>query len=161
MHCMEQSSPEERGRAYRKPTLPFSTGELYPLDLFGARPLPSGETCRSYMAILSAPNHMALDRWQLMLNLPGRIVSIKTTRGNAEVKVTAFFSSPPIRYDYRDLLHQKRLTAEAFADAGWEIPRLLAAMHGAPDFYFDSTSQIRFNGIDHAKIVEHLQRSRL
>ena len=97
----------------------------------------------SYMAIFSAPNHMALDRWQLMLNLPGRIVSIKTTRGNAEVKVTAFFSSPPIRYDYRDLLHQKRLTAEAFADAGWEIPRLLAAMHGAPDFYFDSTSQIR------------------
>jgi 2-polyprenyl-6-methoxyphenol hydroxylase-like FAD-dependent oxidoreductase len=97
----------------------------------------------SYMAIFSAPNHMALDRWQLMFNLPGRVVSIKTTRGNAEVKVTAFFSSPPIRFDYRDLAQQKRLTAEAFADAGWEMPRLLAAMYQAPDFYFDSTSQIR------------------
>jgi 2-polyprenyl-6-methoxyphenol hydroxylase-like FAD-dependent oxidoreductase len=29
------------------------------------------------------------------------------------------------------------------ADAGWEMPRLLAAMHQAPDFYFDSTSEIR------------------
>lgn len=97
----------------------------------------------SHMAIFSAPNHLGLDRWQLMYTLPGRVVSIKSDRGNAELKVTAFFSSPPLRYDPRDLAQQRALVADAFAGAGWEMPRLLTAMQVAPDFYFDSTGQIR------------------
>ena len=100
-------------------------------------------TLGSYMAIFSAPNHLELDRWQLIYNQPGRVVSIKTARGNAIVTVAAFFSSAPLTYDYRDLEQQKRLTAAAYADAGWELPRLLSAMQQAPDFYFDSTCQIR------------------
>jgi 2-polyprenyl-6-methoxyphenol hydroxylase-like FAD-dependent oxidoreductase len=31
--------------------------------------------------------------------------------------------------------------AEAFADMGWRVPELLAAIQQAPDFYFDSVSQ--------------------
>ena len=54
----------------------------------------------SYMAIFSAPNFLELDRLQLMHNLPGKVVSLKPVRGNGELKVTVFFSSPPISYDH-------------------------------------------------------------
>jgi 2-polyprenyl-6-methoxyphenol hydroxylase-like FAD-dependent oxidoreductase len=97
----------------------------------------------SYMAIFTADNHLALDRWQLVQNTPGRVVSIKSVEGNHEVKVATFFSSPRLTYDYRDLDAQRQLTAAAFADAGWAMPHLLDVMKHAPDFYFDSTSQVR------------------
>ncbi|HTN91219.1 MAG TPA: FAD-dependent monooxygenase [Sorangium sp.] len=99
----------------------------------------------SHLAIFTAPNHLGLDRWQLMLNLPGRVVSLKSARGNAELKVSLFFASAPLRYDHRDAAQQRRLVAEAFAGAGWEMPRVLEAMRDAPDFYFDATSQIRMD----------------
>src|SRR4029453_10508259 len=37
---------------------------------------------------------------------------------------------------------QRRLLREAYAGAGWEIPRLLAELDNAEDFYFDSISQV-------------------
>jgi 2-polyprenyl-6-methoxyphenol hydroxylase-like FAD-dependent oxidoreductase len=97
----------------------------------------------SYMAVFSAPNFLGLQRWQILFNEPGRVVSVKSSRGNADVKVTAFFSSEPIQYDRRDVEAQKQVVTAAFADSGWELPRLLAAMAQAPDFYFDATSLIR------------------
>lgn len=99
----------------------------------------------SYMAIFTAPNTLDLDRWQLMQNRPGKVVSIKTARGNRDVKVTAFFSSPKFEYDHRDVERQREIVAHAFRGDGWEIPRLLEAMRVAPDFYFDSTSQVQMD----------------
>lgn len=97
----------------------------------------------SYMAIFTVPNYLKLDRYQYLLNAPGRVVSVKSTNGNGELKVTVFFSSKRIDYDYRDLDAQRSLTAAAFADTGWELPRLMQEMQRASDFYFDSTSQVR------------------
>ena len=97
----------------------------------------------SYMAIFTVPNYLKLDRLQYMFSAPGRVVSVKSNNGNAELKVTAFFSSPKLDYDYRDIPAQRALTAAAFADTGWELPRLMREMLDAPDFYFDSTSQVR------------------
>ncbi len=107
----------------------------------------------SYMAVFSSPNHLQLDRWQLIYTQPGRVVSIKTARGNADVKVAAFFSSPPITYDYRDIEQQKRLTSAAFDAAGWELPRLLAAIEPAQDFYFDATCLIRMPRWSHGRVT--------
>ena len=45
-------------------------------------------------------------------------------------------------YDHRDLDRQKQLLREVYADDDWEIPRLLAGLGHADDFYFDSISQI-------------------
>jgi 2-polyprenyl-6-methoxyphenol hydroxylase-like FAD-dependent oxidoreductase len=46
-------------------------------------------------------------------------------------------------FDHRDLDQQRKLVADVFAGDGWETPRLLKAMWEAPDFYFDSMSQVR------------------
>lgn len=107
----------------------------------------------SYMAIFTAPNTLGLDRWQLMQNLPGKVVSIKTARGNAEVKVTAFYSSPKFEYDHRDLDSQRELVADAFRNDGWEVPRLMDAMRTAPDFYFDSTSQVHMDAWSRGRVA--------
>jgi 2-polyprenyl-6-methoxyphenol hydroxylase-like FAD-dependent oxidoreductase len=40
---------------------------------------------------------------------------------------------------------RKAALAHVFADVGWECPRILAAMAGVSDFYFDRVSQIRLD----------------
>ena len=40
------------------------------------------------------------------------------------------------------MAEQKRILKEKFADAGWEAPRLLAALDKNPDIYFDGISQV-------------------
>jgi 2-polyprenyl-6-methoxyphenol hydroxylase-like FAD-dependent oxidoreductase len=52
------------------------------------------------------------------------------------------FGGPPPGLDPRDTAGQKALIAERLGKLGWETPRILAAMVDAPDFYFDSMSQI-------------------
>jgi 2-polyprenyl-6-methoxyphenol hydroxylase-like FAD-dependent oxidoreductase len=96
----------------------------------------------SYMAIFTAPNYLGLDRWQYVQNEPGRVTSIKSTNGNAELKVGLFFASPQLELDARDLAQARQLTAAAFSGSGWELPRLLPIMRDAPDFYFDATCQV-------------------
>lgn len=96
----------------------------------------------SYMAVFSAPNFLGLDRWQVLFHDAGRAVSVKSSRGNADVKVAAFFSSDPLRYDRKDVAAQKAIVTAAFSHVGWELPRLLAAMTEGSDFYFDVTCLI-------------------
>ncbi len=40
---------------------------------------------------------------------------------------------------------RKAVLTNAFADVGWECPRILAAMHDAGEIYFDRVSQIRMD----------------
>src|SRR5262249_21607289 len=64
-----------------------------------------------------------------------------------------FFAAPQLRYDHRDVAQQKRLLAKAFAGQGWEVPRLLEAMWHAPDFYFDSVSQVQMDGWSRGRVA--------
>lgn len=112
------------------------------------RTLVFGEEARfiqhlgTYLSVFSAPNHLNLDHWQVFHQGPGRMAGMFSARGNTEARVILGFQSPPLEYGRRDTLQQKQLVADAFADMGWEVPRLLKAMWDAPDFYFDSMSQI-------------------
>lgn len=99
-----------------------------------------------YVAIFSTANHLGLDHWQLFYNVPGKLAGIYSARQNNEAKAVFYFASPRLYYDRRDSGQQKELVAEAFAGEGWEVPRLLEAMSEAPDFYFDSVSQIHMDG---------------
>jgi 2-polyprenyl-6-methoxyphenol hydroxylase-like FAD-dependent oxidoreductase len=91
----------------------------------------------------NVPNDLKLDHWQLIYVTPGKSVTVTSARGNREARAIFFFGSEPLDYDYRDRGQQQELLAAAFAGSGWEVPRLLAAMPDAPDFYFDSVSQVR------------------
>ena len=96
-----------------------------------------------YLSVFTIPNDLELDHWQLIYVTPGKSVTVTSARGNREARAIFFFASGPLDYDYRDRGQQQELLAAAFAGAGWEVPRLLTAMREAPDFYFDSVSQVR------------------
>jgi len=99
-----------------------------------------------YTAWFTAPADFDLGGWFLMHNAPGgRVASARPGRLPGEVKAGLSFRSAPLRYDRRDLAAQRELLARAFAGAGWEVPRLLAAMRTAPDFCFDSMGQVRLD----------------
>ena len=76
-----------------------------------------------------------------------------SARQNTEAKAVFYFGSPPLSYDRRDDDQQRKILAEAFAGVGWEAPRLLAAMEDAPDFYFDSISQIHMDSWSQGRVV--------
>jgi 2-polyprenyl-6-methoxyphenol hydroxylase-like FAD-dependent oxidoreductase len=98
-----------------------------------------------YLSVFTVPNDLKLDHWQLIYVTPGKSVTVTSARGNREARAIFFFASGPLDYDYRDRGQQQELLAAAFAGAGWEVPRLLTAMRAAPDFYFDSVSQVRLD----------------
>jgi len=98
-----------------------------------------------YVAIFTTPNHMNLDHSGVYYGMLGKKVGIFSARENSEAKASFFFASPPLDYDRRDVAAQKDILRQRFNGEGWEVPRLLKMMEDAPDFYFDSISQIKMD----------------
>ena len=98
-----------------------------------------------YLAIFTTPNDLGLDHWQLIHVVPGKSVTITSARENTEARAIFFFASPPLNYDHHDTRQQQDILASAFSTEQWEVPHLLKAMRHAPDFYFDSASQVRMD----------------
>ncbi|WP_327253715.1 FAD-dependent monooxygenase [Streptomyces sp. NBC_01244] len=94
-----------------------------------------------YVSIYSVPNHLDLDRWELTYVSPLRTALTYSTARDTGAKAMFLFASEPLEYDRHDVSQQKKLLAGAYAGEAWEVPRLLAALDEAPDFYFDSLSQ--------------------
>ncbi|MGW2813594.1 FAD-dependent monooxygenase [Streptomyces sp. NPDC001415] len=99
----------------------------------------------SYLAIFSVENFLGLDHWQMYHTAGDALVGVYSARQNTEARAMLLFGSPGLDFDHRDPEQQKNILAERFADVGWETPRLLASMRDAPDFYFDSMSQVRLD----------------
>ncbi len=87
-----------------------------------------------HISIFTVPNHLGLDRTEMMHPAPGRSAGMYSTGRSTDAKAMFLFSSEPLSYDRRDLASQRKLVAEVFAGQGWEVPRLLDAMADAPDF---------------------------
>ncbi|NEC11592.1 FAD-binding monooxygenase [Streptomyces sp. SID8014] len=99
-----------------------------------------------YTTWFTAVDDLDLDGWYRMHNAPGGLVaSARPGRIPGEIKAGLSFRSPPLSYDRRDTAAQRELVAERFAGVGWETPRLLRAMRGATDFFFDSMGQVRLD----------------
>jgi 2-polyprenyl-6-methoxyphenol hydroxylase-like FAD-dependent oxidoreductase len=74
---------------------------------------------------------------------PGKLAATYPVRQTGQARAAFLFRRErEFDHDHRDLEHQKRLLREVYAGDGWEVPHLLAALHEAEDFYFDSISQI-------------------
>lgn len=91
--------------------------------------------------VVSVPNFLELDHWELIHPAPGKVVQVYATQAGA-AKAQFIFQVPEHLPDRRDRAAQQQLVAAAFADAGWQTPALLDAMPDSPDFYFDTVSQI-------------------
>jgi 2-polyprenyl-6-methoxyphenol hydroxylase-like FAD-dependent oxidoreductase len=92
------------------------------------------------IAIFSVPNHLGLDRWELLYAAPGKTVGLSSTRRSPDAKAMFIFAAPPLDDGGRG---RQQLLAETFAGAGWEVPWLLSQMPAAPDFYLDAISQVQ------------------
>ncbi|MEV5839058.1 FAD-dependent monooxygenase [Nocardia sp. NPDC052112] len=84
------------------------------------------------------PHHQACDRRGRRSGAPG-------ARLRQWALAVSAFESEQLDYDYRDIEQQKKILADRFADQGWEVPKLLAHLDAAEDFYFDAMAQIRMD----------------
>jgi 2-polyprenyl-6-methoxyphenol hydroxylase-like FAD-dependent oxidoreductase len=95
-------------------------------------------------AVFTTPNTFGLSAETVMWNTPGRAAALYAV--GADDDVHAFFTfarpQPPVAV-FRDPDAQKELVSAVFADAGWEVPGMLAALRDADDLFFDGVGQIR------------------
>lgn len=99
-----------------------------------------------YIAVFSAPNHLGLDRSELLYATPGRTVNIYSMGKDSNAQVYLMFAAKSLEYDHRDADQQKKIVTEVFREAGWDVPFLLEQLTQAPDFYFDAISQVQMDG---------------
>ncbi len=98
-----------------------------------------------YVSIFTIPNYLNLDHAGLYYGAPGKKVGIFSGGDRGDAKASFFFASEPLDYARRNSDQQKEILREHFREEGWEVPRLLEWMDHAPDFYFDSVSQVKMN----------------
>lgn len=96
-----------------------------------------------YFAVASADLPFGEARWATFYNTPGKAAAILRPAAGPALLNLMFRSEQPIAYDHRDIAQQRRLVRDALAGMGWRVPELLAATDAAPDFYFDSLSQVQ------------------
>jgi 2-polyprenyl-6-methoxyphenol hydroxylase-like FAD-dependent oxidoreductase len=118
---------------------------------------PDSECLREfdlYNAWFTAPAGIDLDGWFLMYNAPGGLVaSARPDRCPAQIKAGLSIRSKPLPFERSDREAQQDLLASRFAGAGWEVPRLLDAMRGATDFYFEAAGQVHLDRWARGRVV--------
>lgn len=111
----------------------------------------------AYVAIFTMRAPVALDGWELMHGMPakggGRTAALYPLGASGRAIAMFFFAAPPLSYSRHDVDQQKQLVAHAFAGAGWEVPRMLAAMADAPDFYFDRACQVHMDSWSSGRVA--------
>ncbi|MCG0067988.1 FAD-dependent monooxygenase [Streptomyces tricolor] len=95
-------------------------------------------------AVFTLRNTFGLSHETVMWNAPGRAATLYASGDDDEVHAFLNFARPEPDWDaFRDPRAQRDLVAEVFADAGWEVPGLLAGLREAEDLFFDGAGQIR------------------
>ncbi|CAM4079697.1 FAD-dependent monooxygenase [Kibdelosporangium persicum] len=95
-------------------------------------------------AVFTMRNTFGLSHETVMWNAPGRAAALYAVGDDDEVHAFLNLALPePPFHAFRNLDAQRDLVATVFADAGWEVPGMLAAMRDADDLFFDAVSQIR------------------
>lgn len=107
-----------------------------------------------YFAIFTTPNYLNLkDMAGLYYGTLGKRVGLFSAKADTEARASFYFASPKVPYDYRDIQAQKQMIRERFKNEVWETPQLLKYMDTAPDFYFDSVSQIRMDRWSKGRVI--------
>ncbi|SFS37657.1 FAD-dependent monooxygenase [Saccharopolyspora flava] len=106
-----------------------------------------------HVSIFSTENALGLDRWTALFNEPGRMAGSYRAKTDRGAKGILSFTSPELTFDPRDAAGQLALLDEAFSGMGGIVPQLLSAAREAPDFYFDSVSQIRLDRWSRERVV--------
>lgn len=88
-------------------------------------------------------NDFGLSHEGVVWNTPGRAAALYAVGEGEHIHGFLNFARPEPPFDaFRDPAAQRDLVAAVFADDGWEIPGMVAAMRTADDLFFDVVSQI-------------------
>jgi 2-polyprenyl-6-methoxyphenol hydroxylase-like FAD-dependent oxidoreductase len=106
-----------------------------------------------YIAVYSVPDFLHLkDAGKYYAQL-GKRVGCFGAKNDGNARASFYFASEKLDYDRRDAAAQKALLREVFADMQWETQRMLGMMDAAPDFYFDSLSQVKMDSWSTGRVV--------
>ncbi len=96
-----------------------------------------------YMAYFTIPRTSTDDAWWRWYNAPGgRTINLRPDNvGTTRVMLSFMFE--PRGYDRLGPDEQRQVLRRVYRDAGWEAPRVLAALDDAADMYFESIGQVR------------------
>lgn len=96
-----------------------------------------------YFAGAALPNYLGLEGRMEVWNAPGRLAAIYPVHRTSMARGGFFFRRrEELPLDHHDVAGQKQVLHQIYGADGWHVPRLLAEMDAADDFYFDSISQI-------------------
>ncbi|MGW7533579.1 FAD-dependent monooxygenase [Amycolatopsis sp. NPDC054798] len=95
--------------------------------------------CTAYFTV---PRTESDGRWARWYNAPGRRVVLLRPDNQGTTRATLSFLTRLAGLDLLRPSAQQDFLRRHYADAGWETPRVLDAMAGAPDFYFESAGQM-------------------
>ena len=105
------------------------------------------------IAYFTIPRVATDDRMWRWYNAPGgRSVSLRPDR-HGTARAMLMLQQPPGGEQEWDADRQKAYLRGRFADAGWEAPRVLAAMADTDDFYFDVLRQVRMPRLSRGRVV--------
>jgi 2-polyprenyl-6-methoxyphenol hydroxylase-like FAD-dependent oxidoreductase len=90
--------------------------------------------------------------WRWYHSTAGRSVSFRPDRHGTTRAMLSVQKSPEGEQDW-DEERQKAWLSEQFRDAGWQAPRVLAAMDTTDDFYFDVLRQVRMPSWTSGRVV--------
>lgn len=97
----------------------------------------------THVAIFSADNFLGLEDWQVWQRDGDAGYGIYPVRDNTQLRIVFGWESgePTLR----DTEAARELVATRMAALRWETPRMLAALHRAPDLYADAMAQIHLD----------------
>ncbi|MBD8554511.1 FAD-dependent monooxygenase [Rhizobium sp. CFBP 8762] len=90
--------------------------------------------------------------WRWYNATDGRSISLRPDRQGTTRAMLSIRQPPAGEQDWT-VDKQKAYLHERFADAGWEAPRVLAAMDDTDDFYFDVLRQVRLKRWSNGRVV--------
>lgn len=107
-----------------------------------------GERFHRYLgycfAVFTMRNTLGLSREIMMWNTPGRAAALYAVGDDDEVHAFLTFARPEPPFGaIRAPRARRDLVTAVFADAGWAVPDMIAAMRDADDVFIDVVSQIR------------------
>ncbi|MFE6309412.1 FAD-dependent monooxygenase [Nocardiopsis sp. NPDC057823] len=118
---------------------------------------PEGRYARflgAYISIFTIPDHLGLDREARLFNVPGKAAGMYRTPRAEGAKAVFLLRSPAASgIDRRPPAEQKAYLRAEFAGLGWENDRILDAMDGTGDFYFDSVTRIHMDTWSAGRVV--------
>ncbi|MFE3444476.1 FAD-dependent monooxygenase [Nocardia sp. NPDC059180] len=74
-------------------------------------------------------------------NAPGKLA----VDGGPKAEQMYMFAAPELDYSRDDEQAQRRIVKETFAGVGWEVPRMMADLDEAENFYLDSLSVVKMS----------------